>query len=73
MKKRAARPNTGRVGKSTTLDKGHPPALASFYPGGAGLQEIVPTGNLRGRDLAEGTRFMEFTSPRRRFGQAIPR
>jgi len=73
VKKRAARPNTGRVGKSTTLDKGHPPALASFYPGADDRHLIVPTGILRRRDLAEGLRFMEFTSSRRRFGQAVPR
>ena len=72
VKKRAARPNSGRVGKSTTLDKGPPPALASFYPGETGLQEITPTVNSHQRSLAEVMRFMEITSARRRSGQAVP-
>lgn len=39
-KKRAARPTPGRFGKSTTLDKGRPPALASLYPSKAVLRRI---------------------------------
>lgn len=73
VKKRAARPNAGRVGKSTTLDKGHPPALASFYTGGAGLHEFAPTRDLRQRPLAESALFMEFTSARCRLGLLFSR